>query len=69
MQAIIVHNGFKCMLVDNGSIVNILFESAFDQMQVDRFWLPMVEPFYSFTGDSLIPKGHITLIIEIVCDH
>lgn len=45
------------MLVDNDSSVNILFESAFDQMHVDHPWIPRIEPIYGFIGDSLISRG------------
>ncbi|KAL2513370.1 Uncharacterized protein Adt_18970 [Abeliophyllum distichum] len=52
------------MLVDNGSAVNILFGSAFDQIEVDHEVTAIYEMLFSFTGDSLIPRGRITLAVD-----
>ncbi|KAL2465863.1 Uncharacterized protein Adt_41714 [Abeliophyllum distichum] len=52
------------MLVIDGSAVNILFDSAFDQMDVDHELTAISEPLFGFTGDSLIPRGRITLVVD-----
>lgn len=36
------------MLVDNDNSVNILFEGAFDQMNIDHHCIPMAKPIYGF---------------------
>lgn len=65
VRALTAHSGFYRMLIDNGNSINILFESAFIHIQVDHPWVPMVKPLYSFNRDDLIPRGHITLDIEV----
>ncbi|XP_031255255.1 uncharacterized protein LOC116113251 [Pistacia vera] len=54
------------ILVDNGSAVNILFQRAFEKMQLDETDLkPASIPLYEFTGDHLIPRGTIALPITL----
>ncbi|KAL2526231.1 Uncharacterized protein Adt_11285 [Abeliophyllum distichum] len=57
VRAIVARNGLGRMLVDDGSYVNILFGSAFDQMEVDHEVTAISEPLFGFTGDNLIPRG------------
>lgn len=45
------------MLVDNGSLVNIIFLAIFNVMEVDHVLMPMSSSLYGFTGDSIIPRG------------
>ncbi|KAL2453081.1 Uncharacterized protein Adt_45818 [Abeliophyllum distichum] len=52
------------MMVDDGSVVNILFGSTFDQMDVDHELMAISEPLFDFTGDSLILQGRITLVVD-----
>ncbi|KAL2466512.1 Uncharacterized protein Adt_42363 [Abeliophyllum distichum] len=52
------------MLVDDGSTVNILFDSAFNQMEVDHEVTAIFDPLFGFTGDSLIPRGWMTLAVD-----
>ncbi|XP_022883391.1 uncharacterized protein LOC111400197 [Olea europaea var. sylvestris] len=40
VRAIVARNGLKRMLVDNGSLVNILFGSTFDKMQIEHGLVP-----------------------------
>lgn len=49
VRTVIAHNSLRDMLVDTCSCVNILFESAFVQMQLDHSWTPMAESLYGFT--------------------
>ncbi|XP_022889049.1 uncharacterized protein LOC111404482 [Olea europaea var. sylvestris] len=65
VRAVIARNGFKRMLVDNGSLVNILFGSAFDKMILDHQLTPTTTSLYEFTGDSITPRGKITLAVEM----
>lgn len=58
-------NGLKRMLVNNGSSVNILFGTTFDKMKVDHELTPVSSPLYGFTGDGIVPRGKITLTIEM----
>ncbi|XP_022856262.1 uncharacterized protein LOC111377400 [Olea europaea var. sylvestris] len=53
------------MLLDNGSSVNILFGSTFDKMILDHKLTPTTTPLYGFTGDSITPRGKITLAVEM----
>ncbi|KAL2471770.1 Uncharacterized protein Adt_39906 [Abeliophyllum distichum] len=64
VRAIVARNGLGRMLVDDGSAVNILFGSAFDQMEVDHKVMAISEPLFGFTGDSLIPRRRITLAVD-----
>ena len=65
VRAVVARNGLKRMLVDNGSSVNILFGSTFDKMQIEHGLIPMTDPLFGFTGDSIIPRGRITLPVEM----
>ncbi|KAL2531599.1 Uncharacterized protein Adt_04950 [Abeliophyllum distichum] len=57
-------NELEWMLVDDGSTVNILFDYAFDQMDVDHELMAISEPLLDFTGDSLILRERITLAVD-----
>ncbi|KAL2525848.1 Uncharacterized protein Adt_10902 [Abeliophyllum distichum] len=52
--AVDARNGLRWMLVDDESAMNILFDSAFDQMDVDHELTAISEPLLSFIGDSLM---------------
>ncbi|KAL2519106.1 Uncharacterized protein Adt_15353 [Abeliophyllum distichum] len=52
------------MMVDDGSTVNILFDSAFDQMDVDHELIAISEPLFNFTRDSLVSQGRIILTVD-----
>ncbi|KAL2512804.1 Uncharacterized protein Adt_18404 [Abeliophyllum distichum] len=54
VRAVVARNGLGRMLVDDGSVVNILFGSAFDQMDVDHELTAISELLFGFTGDSLV---------------
>ncbi|KAL2466521.1 Uncharacterized protein Adt_42372 [Abeliophyllum distichum] len=49
VRAIVARNGLGRMFVDDGSIVNILFGSAFDQIDLDHELTAISEPLFSFT--------------------
>ncbi|CAI9762902.1 unnamed protein product [Fraxinus pennsylvanica] len=65
VRAIVASNGLKRMLEDNGSSVNILFGTTFDKMAMDHELTPMSSPLYGFIVDRIIPRGKITLAVEM----
>ncbi|KAL2479680.1 Beta-porphyranase [Abeliophyllum distichum] len=50
VRAVVARNELERMLVDDGSSVNILFCSAFEQMDVDHEPTAIYEPLFDFTG-------------------
>ena len=56
----------KRILVDNGSSANIIYLSAFQQLKLDPKRLCLFDsPFVSFSGDSVYPKGIVTLTVIV----
>ena len=58
--------GFKTrrVLVNNGSLADIIYLSAFQQLKVDSKRLrPFESPLVSFSGDKVYPWGIVTLIV------
>ena len=54
------------MLVDNGSLVDILYYPAFQQMGIDKARLiPMNAPLVGFGGTRVLPLGAITLSVTV----
>ena len=52
------------VLVDNGSLADIIYLSAFQQLKVDQKRLrPFDSPLVSFNGDKVYPKGIVTLTV------
>ncbi|XP_075633381.1 uncharacterized protein LOC142605838 [Castanea sativa] len=52
------------MLIDNGSLANIIYSPAFQQMKLDKKRIkPFTSPLVSFTGDRIIPRGIVTLTV------
>ena len=52
------------VLVDNGSSVNIIYLSAFQQLKVDLKRLrPFESPLVSFNGDKVYPRGIVPLTV------
>ncbi|KAL2505569.1 Integrase catalytic domain-containing protein [Abeliophyllum distichum] len=64
VPTVVAKNRLGRMLVDDGSAVNIMFESAFDQMEVNHELTANPEPLFIFTGDNLIPQRQITLAVN-----
>ena len=55
------------VLVDNGSLTDILYYPAFQQMRISRERLtPADTPLVGFGGTKVIPVGSITLPVTIV---
>ena len=56
----------KRILVDNGSSINIIYLPAFQQLKLDPGRLcPFNSPLVSFSGDSVYPKGIVTLTVTV----
>ncbi|XP_065630936.1 uncharacterized protein LOC136068134 [Quercus suber] len=52
------------VLVDNGSLADIIYLSAFQQLKVDPNRLrPFESPVVNFSGDKVYPRGIVTLSI------
>jgi hypothetical protein len=53
-------------MVDNGSLVDILYLTAYQQMKFDKGKLqPMEAPLVGFTGDKVCLVGIVTLPITV----
>ncbi|XP_042386820.1 uncharacterized protein LOC121978556 [Zingiber officinale] len=58
IKAIIANSRVARVLVDTGSSVNILFRTAFEEMQIDAVELqPVATSLYGFTGNEVKPMG------------
>ena len=56
------NNNVHRILVDNGSLVDILYYQAFQKMRLKASDLkPFPNPVYGFTRDSVTPMGAISL--------
>ncbi|KAL2491075.1 Uncharacterized protein Adt_26703 [Abeliophyllum distichum] len=64
VRTVVARNGLGRMLFDDGSVVNILFDSTFDQIDVDHELTAISEPLFGFTGENLIPRRRITLAVD-----
>ena len=52
------------ILVDNGSLADIIYLSAFQQLKLDPKRLrPFKSPLVSFNGDKVYPRGIVTLTV------
>ncbi|KAL2499539.1 Uncharacterized protein Adt_25089 [Abeliophyllum distichum] len=65
VRAVVARNGLGRMLVDNGSSVNVIFSSMYEQMNIDVSLEPSTEPLYGFTGDCVTPKGIVRLAVTM----
>ena len=64
----LVIEGFntKRILMDNGSSVDIIYLSAFQQLKLDLGRLrPFDSPLVSFNGDKVYPKGISMLMVAV----
>ena len=56
----------KKVLIDNGSSVDIIYLSAFQQLKVNPERLqPFESPLISFSGDRVYPKGVVALMVTV----
>ncbi|XP_074559865.1 uncharacterized protein LOC141815896 [Curcuma longa] len=66
IKATIANYEISRVFVDTDSSVNIIFMSAFKQMQIDMDDLePMATSLYGFTGNEVCPLGQIRLAISL----
>ncbi|XP_042460630.1 uncharacterized protein LOC122044164 [Zingiber officinale] len=66
IKAIIANSRVARVFVDTGSSVNILFRTAFEEMQIDAVELqPVATSLYGFTGNEVKPMGQIKLAISL----
>ncbi|KAL2504798.1 Uncharacterized protein Adt_20419 [Abeliophyllum distichum] len=65
VRAVVARNGLGRMLVDNGSSVNVIFSSTYEQMNVNAPLEPSTEHRYDFTGDCITPKWVICLAVTM----
>ena len=66
IKAMVANNNVYRILVDNESSVDILYYQAFKRMGLrDSNLRPFPNPIYSFTGDSVVPVGVITLLLTV----
>ena len=66
LVVMIMIEGFNIrrVLVDNGSSVDIIYLSAFQQLQLDpKRFHPFESPRISFSGDKVYPRGVVTLTV------
>ncbi|XP_022874223.1 uncharacterized protein LOC111393053 [Olea europaea var. sylvestris] len=65
IRVVMARNGLKRMLIDNYSSMNILFGSTFDKIQIEHGLTTMTGPLFGFISNSIIPRGRITLPVEM----
>ncbi|XP_042387870.1 uncharacterized protein LOC121979971 [Zingiber officinale] len=66
IKAIIANRRVARVFVDTGSSVNILFRSAFEEIQIDAAELqPVATSLYGFTSNEVKPMGQIKLAISL----
>ena len=62
----LVIEGFNTrrVLIDNGSLADIIYLSAFQQLKIDSKRLrPFESPLVSFSGDKVYPRGIVMLTV------
>ncbi|XP_038687492.1 uncharacterized protein LOC119986871 [Tripterygium wilfordii] len=66
IEAVIANFTVRKVLVDNGSVANILFYHAFQEMKISEDKLKTFsKPLYRFVGESIVPKGIISLPVTL----
>ncbi|XP_038704809.1 uncharacterized protein LOC120000766 [Tripterygium wilfordii] len=66
VEAVITNFTVKKVLVDNGRAADILFYHAFREMKISEDKLKsFLVPLYGFAGESIIPKGVISLPVTL----
>ncbi|XP_073057183.1 uncharacterized protein [Primulina eburnea] len=62
IQAKVANYDIRRVFVDSGSSVNIIFQEALDQMNLEDYQLRPVETaLFGFAGHTVYPRGEITL--------
>ena len=65
----LANNNVHRMLVDNGSVMDIIYFDAYRLMGLIRSELsPTTSPLYDFIRDHVIPKGTLKLVVIVGFD-
>ncbi|XP_073030627.1 uncharacterized protein [Primulina eburnea] len=65
IQAKVANYDIRRVFVDSGSSVNIIFQEALDQMNLEDYQLRPVETaLFGFAGHTVYPRGEITLPLQ-----
>ena len=54
------------VLIDNGSLSDILFTSAYNKKNIVGQWMtPIHMPLHGFIGDTILLEGIVSLLVEL----
>ena len=66
IRAVVANKTIHRVLVDNGSLANIIFASVFDKMGIEREKLePISTHLRGFSGEKVLPLGSIQLVLTL----
>ena len=66
IRAVVANKTVHRVLVDNGSLADIIFASAFDRMGIGRKKLePVSTHLQGFSGEKVLPLGSIHLVLTL----
>ena len=70
IKAIVANKKIHRVLVDNKSLTDIIFASAFEKMAIGREKLGLVNAFlHGFSGERVLPLGSIQLVLTLGDPH
>ena len=69
VRSIVANTTVHQVLIDNGSLADIIFASAFDKMGIEREKLePVNTHLRGFSGEKVLPLGSIQLVLTLPGD-